>query len=67
MNNSKLLLTTLQMQKKITEKRINALNELPLSEITNALTAIELASLEVIDEELANIEEQENCNREAMC
>ncbi len=51
MNNSKLLLTTLQMQKKITERRINALNELPLSETTNALIAIELATLEVVIEE----------------
>ncbi len=52
MNINQLLITTLQMQKKITERRIKALNELPLSEITNALTTIELATLEVVNEEL---------------
>ncbi len=68
MNNSKLLLTTLQMQKKITERRLKALNELPLSEATNALIAIELATLEVVIEELKRIDKpEEYYTNAAMC
>ncbi len=59
MNINQLLIPTLQMQKKMTERRINALNELPLSETTNALIAVELATLEVVNEELEIAKERE--------
>ncbi len=47
------------MEKKIVERRINAFKELPLRETIIALQAIELATLEVINEE-RNKEENDN-------
>ncbi len=68
MNHDKLLLQTLQVEKKTLERRIEALEECPKNGITKTLKALDMASLEVVIEELKRIDKpEEYYTNAAMC